>query len=71
MVGINSRQMRAIRYCLMQPGLNPAKIAILCGGPDWPTSVLCGILGVPLRESMIGTYCMHFPNPSDCLPIQN
>lgn len=54
-VGINSLQMRAIRYCLMQPGLNPAKIAILCGGPDWPTSVLCGILRVPLAEAMIGT----------------
>jgi hypothetical protein len=54
-VGINSLQMRAIRYCLMQKGLNPAKIAILCGGPDWPTSVLCGILRVPLHEAMIGT----------------
>ena len=54
-VGINSKQMRAIRYCLMQPGFSPAKIAILCGGPDWPTSVLCGILRVPLYESVIGT----------------
>jgi hypothetical protein len=54
-VGINSLQMRAIRYCLMQPGLSPAKVAILCGGPDWPTSVLCGILRVPLHEAIIGT----------------
>jgi len=54
-VGINSIQMRAIRYCLMQPGLSIPKIAILCGGPDWPTSVLCGILGVPLKEAMVGT----------------
>ena len=54
-VGINSIQMRAIRYCLMQPGLSIPKISILCGGPDWPTSVLCGILGVPLKEAMIGT----------------
>ena len=54
-VGINSKQMRAIRYCLMQPGLSPAKVAILCGGPDWPTSVLCGILRVPLYESLLGT----------------
>ena len=54
-VGINSLQMRAIRYCLMQPGLSPAKVAILCGGPDWPTSVLCGILRVPLHEALIGT----------------
>ena len=54
-VGINSKQMRAIRYCLMQPGFSPAKVAILCGGPDWPTSVLCGILRVPLYESVLGT----------------
>ena len=54
-VGINSVQMRAIRYCLMQPGFSPAKVAILCGGPDWPTSVLCGILRVPLYESVLGT----------------
>jgi hypothetical protein len=54
-VGINSTQMRAIRYCLMQPGLSIPKIAILCGGPDWPTSVLCGILRVPLYESIVGT----------------
>jgi hypothetical protein len=54
-VGINSLQMRAIRVCLMQKGLSPAKIAILCGGPDWPTSVLCGILRIPLHESLIGT----------------
>jgi len=34
-VGVNSVQMRAIRYCLLQPGFSAAKIAILCGGPDW------------------------------------
>jgi len=34
-VGVNSVQMRAIRYCLMQPGFTAPKIAILCGGPDW------------------------------------
>jgi len=54
-VGINSVQMRAIRYCLMQPGFTMAKVAILCGGPDWPTSVLCGILGVSWVEAMLGT----------------
>lgn len=36
--------MRAVRYLLSQPGLTIAKASILCGGPDWPTSVLCGLL---------------------------
>ena len=60
-VGINSLQMRAIRYCLEQPGLNPAKVCILCGGPDWPTSVLCGKavqvdirVDIPWVESTLG-----------------
>lgn len=53
-VGINSLQMRAIRYCLEQKGLTLAKVAILCGGPDWPTSVLCGILRLPLLQCAIG-----------------
>ena len=53
-VGINSLQMRAIRYCLEQKGLTLAKVAILCGGPDWPTSVLCGILRLPLFQCAIG-----------------
>ena len=54
-VGINSLNMRAIRYCLEQKGFSRAKIAILCGGPDWPTSVLCGILKLDLLQIMIGT----------------
>ena len=54
-VGINSLQMRAIRYCLEQKGLSVAKIAILCGGPDWPTSVLCGILKLSVVQMSIGT----------------
>ena len=55
MCGINSLQMRAIRYCLEQKGFSMAKIAILCGGPDWPTSVLCGILKLEVLQIMIGT----------------
>jgi hypothetical protein len=55
MVGINSIQMRAIRYCLEQKGLSLPKIAILCGGPDWPTSVLCGILKLSVVQCSIGT----------------
>jgi len=43
-VCVNSSLIRAIKYIIMQPGLSLAKVCILCGGPDWPTSVLCGIL---------------------------
>ena len=43
-VNINSPTMRAIKYILMEPGLTLGKVCILCGGPDWPTSVICGII---------------------------
>ncbi|KAL3895131.1 MAG: hypothetical protein SGPRY_013601, partial [Prymnesium sp.] len=43
-VQINSELMRAIKYILMRPGLSASKVCVLCGGPDWPTSVICGIM---------------------------
>jgi hypothetical protein len=55
-VGINSMQIKAIRKILMAKGLSPMKIMILCGGPDWPTSVLTGIMDLPLLEMIIGEY---------------
>ena len=53
-VGINAPLMKAVRYLLEQPGLSLGKVMILCGGPDWPTSVLCGILRVPLFQMLLG-----------------
>ena len=41
---INSNAMKAVKYLVSRPGLSVAKVCILCGGPDWPTSVVCGIL---------------------------
>ena len=35
-VGINSVQMRAIRYCLMQPGLSPARLPSCAAGRTGP-----------------------------------
>ena len=29
-------------------------MCILCGGPDWPTSVLCGILKLSVWQTLIG-----------------
>lgn len=36
------------------------KIGILCGGPDWPTSVLCGIMRLELIPILIGTFPVFF-----------
>lgn len=55
MVGINTGLMRAFKLVLAEPGFSSAKICILCGGPDWPTSVLCGIMGLPLAPILVGT----------------
>ncbi len=51
---------RAIEVVLRQPGLSMGKCAILCGGPDWPTSVLCGILRCPISQILIGTAPIFF-----------
>jgi hypothetical protein len=44
-----------MKLCLSEKGLGIAKVSILCGGPDWPTSVLCGIMGLPLFPILVGT----------------
>eukprot|EP00937_MAST-01D_sp_MAST-1D-sp2_P000257 g257.t1 len=54
-VQINSVMIRSIKVILQRPGLSPAKVAILCGGPDWPTSVLTGILGLSLPQMLCGS----------------
>ena len=55
LVGVNSDATRVMRLILAEPGLSPPKVAILLGGPDWPTSVLCGILRLPLGSILLGT----------------
>jgi hypothetical protein len=55
MCRIHTTQMRCIESVLRKPGLSLGKVAILCGGPDWPVSVLCGILGLSLLSCEIGT----------------
>jgi len=44
-----------MKLVLSKPGFSAVKVAILVGGPDWPTSVLCGILDLPLLPMLIGT----------------
>ena len=55
MVGVNSDMIRTMKIILGEPGLGLAKVAILVGGPDWPTSVLCGIMGLRLGPVLFGT----------------
>jgi hypothetical protein len=54
-VGVNSTLMKAMRLLLSRQGLNVPKVAVLIGGPDWPTSVLCGILRLDLFQIVLGT----------------
>jgi len=53
--GVHTPLMRAIERVLRRPGLSLGKVMILCGGPDWPTSVLAGILGISLFQCELGT----------------
>ncbi|CAK0903498.1 unnamed protein product [Prorocentrum cordatum] len=52
---VHTPEMRTVESVLKQPGLSVGKVAILCGGPDWPTSVLCGIMGLSLWSCEVGT----------------
>eukprot|EP00930_Biecheleria_cincta_P082220 TRINITY_DN71994_c0_g1_i1.p1 TRINITY_DN71994_c0_g1~~TRINITY_DN71994_c0_g1_i1.p1 ORF type:complete len:919 (+),score=132.20 TRINITY_DN71994_c0_g1_i1:95-2851(+) len=54
-VGVNRPVIRAVEAVMRRPGLSVGKVAILCGGPDWPTSVLAGILKLSLWECELGT----------------
>mmetsp|Transcript_9734 Transcript_9734/g.23388 ORF Transcript_9734/g.23388 Transcript_9734/m.23388 type:complete len:427 (-) Transcript_9734:148-1428(-) len=60
LVGVNSVQVRAIKRILSAPGLSLPKILVLVGGPDWPTSVLAGILGCDLRSCLVGSLPVIF-----------
>jgi hypothetical protein len=64
MVGVEKPGIRAIEHILRQPGLFPGKVGILCGGPDWPTSVMCGFLGQSRFQMCLGTT----PISIICLP---
>ena len=64
LVGVHTPTIRATKDILAIPGLSLGKVAILCGGPDWPTSVLCGILRLELQPVLLGTApCIFFIVP--------
>jgi hypothetical protein len=54
MVSPNSQLMKAFNYLLRQRGVTMAKVSIMCGGPDWPTSVICGFLKLPMCNLLLG-----------------
>lgn len=55
LIGVDKVTTRAIERVLKQRGLNAGKVAVLVGGPDWPTSVTCGIIGVNIPQMLLGT----------------
>eukprot|EP01047_Picozoa_sp_COSAG01_P016815 COSAG01_NODE_872_length_12988_cov_4.918846_8_plen_971_part_00 len=62
LVQINSVEIRCIKLILDTPGLNLKKCSILLGGPDWPTSVLTGILRLNVLQMLIGSSPFFFLN---------
>jgi len=59
-VGVHRAHIRCIEAILREPGLSVGKAAILCGGPDWPTSVLAGVLKLSLVQCELGTMPIIF-----------
>jgi len=55
MIGVDSVPTRALEQILKSPGFGLGKVAILVGGPDWPTSVTCGILKMNTVMMLTGT----------------
>mmetsp|Transcript_44313 Transcript_44313/g.77770 ORF Transcript_44313/g.77770 Transcript_44313/m.77770 type:complete len:1232 (-) Transcript_44313:145-3840(-) len=58
--GVHKPFIRTIECVLSKPGLSMGKVAILCGGPDWPTSVLAGILKLSVLQCELGTLPIIF-----------
>jgi len=55
LVGVQTVGIRAVELILEKKGLHTDKVAVLVGGPDWPTSVLTGILRLRLAETLLGS----------------
>ena len=53
--GVHKEFTQALKKLLEPKGLTFPKMAILSGGPDWPTSVLAGVLKLELLPCLLGT----------------
>jgi len=51
---VNAQPMKAFRVMMDEEGCSIGKVAAMCGGPDWPTSVLCGLLKIPIHKPLVG-----------------
>lgn len=60
LVAVDKVFTRSIERILDTRGLNLPKVSVLVGGPDWPTSVLCGILKLNLFQVCLGTLPVIF-----------
>ena len=60
-LGVNEPLMMAINLILQEPSLTRAKVAILVGGPDWPTSVLTGVLKLKAYQMQLGVLPVLIP----------
>jgi len=54
-IGVQTPFMKGVRAILSQPGCHLAKVAVLCGGPDWPTSVITGIMDLNPMDMLVGS----------------
>jgi hypothetical protein len=54
-IAVHTPFMKAVKYILSQKGWTVGKVAVLCGGPDWPTSVLTGILQLEVLQMLLGS----------------
>merc|ERR1711862_517414 len=55
LIGIHTPQVRCFQKIVGAKGFTLGKVAVLCGGPDWPTSVSAGILKCSLFQCELGT----------------
>jgi len=60
---------RVARSILSQRGMTLRKVIVLTGMPDWPISVLCGILDLPLLPILVGTLPEVFKILPNCMAI--
>eukprot|EP00931_Biecheleriopsis_adriatica_P009102 TRINITY_DN110208_c0_g1_i1.p1 TRINITY_DN110208_c0_g1~~TRINITY_DN110208_c0_g1_i1.p1 ORF type:complete len:834 (+),score=120.42 TRINITY_DN110208_c0_g1_i1:89-2590(+) len=54
-VGVDKVPTRAMEKMIKEPGFKLGKVCILVAGPDFPTSMLCGILKVNIPQMLLGT----------------
>merc|ERR1740123_2585730 len=45
-IGLHTPLMRAFDHILRDPSFTLNKCGVLNGGPDWPVSVFCGLIGL-------------------------